>query len=121
MTVGIGIGGGAKSDTTGDGTVAISSLLCEPEPSRGIGCGVGRVCGSVDVSGSPCVAPAAAMSSEVIERGWLSRDTGIDCCGASGISLNDASVKSRLVVPQLGVGKRGTLGPMKRGMWARAG
>jgi hypothetical protein len=41
------------------------------------------------------------MSSEVIERGWLSRDTGcrdvateIKRCAASGTSLNDDSAEN---------------------------
>ena len=41
VTVDIGIGGGAEIDTTGDGTMVKSSLLCEVEPPGEIGCGMG--------------------------------------------------------------------------------
>jgi len=37
-----GMGGGAESDTTGEGTTVNSSLLCEVEPSE-VGRGTGRV------------------------------------------------------------------------------
>jgi hypothetical protein len=41
LAVDIGINGGAESDTTGDGTTVISSLLCATEPSRETGRGMG--------------------------------------------------------------------------------
>ncbi len=76
-----GMGGGAESDTTGEGTTVNSSLLCEVEPPE-IGCGTGWVTGElVELFALPSVPSAAATSSEVIERAWLSTDTGRDDTG----------------------------------------
>jgi hypothetical protein len=85
-----GMGGGAESDTTGEGTTVKSSLLCKIEPSGDSDCGTGWVTGElVEVPALPSGRSAAAMSSEVIERAWLSTDTGrsdvvtrIKGCGA---------------------------------------
>jgi hypothetical protein len=90
MTVdGMG-GGGAESDTTGELTTVNSSLLCKVEPAGDSDRGTGWVTGElVETPALPPVRSAAAMSSEVIERAWLSTDTGrsdvatrIKGCGA---------------------------------------
>jgi len=73
------MGGGAESDTTGEETTVNSSPLCEVLSSEETGGGMGWVTGGlIEMSGLPSVARAAAMSSEVIERAWLSMDTGCD-------------------------------------------
>jgi len=73
-----GMGGGAGSDTTGKGA-ANSSLLCKVKPSGDSDRGMEWVTGElVEVSVLPPGRWAAAMSSEVMERAWLSIDTGRD-------------------------------------------
>jgi hypothetical protein len=73
-----GMGGGAGSDTTRGMTVD-PSPLCDVEPSGDSDCGMGWATGGpVEVSTLLAVGWAAAMSSEVIERAWLSIDTGCD-------------------------------------------
>ena len=78
MRVG-GMGGGAGSDTPGEGSTVNSSLLCKVEPSGDSDCGIGWVAGELaEMPALPSVTSAAAMSSEVMERAWLSTDTGRD-------------------------------------------
>ena len=72
------MGGGAESDTTGEATTVNSSLLREVEPSGDSDRGMGWVTGELVASALPSVISAAAMSSEVIERAWLSTETGRD-------------------------------------------
>jgi hypothetical protein len=73
------MGGGAESDTPGEGTTINSSLHGKVEPSGDSDRGMGWVAGElVEMSELPSVTSAAATSSEVIVRTWLSTDTGRD-------------------------------------------
>jgi len=80
-----GMGGGAESDTIGEGTTVKSSLLSKVEPSGDSDRGIGWVTGEiVEMLALPSVRWAAAISSEVIERAWLSTDTGRDDVATKG-------------------------------------